>query len=256
MHVAVNVPHRVVNEGMDVVIVQHPVRAQRIGKHLRAGDHVLVNLREQYSRTLARNDHRPNAALLRIGCALRHAEHRRLSERGAPRFCPAEPVALNAPHLAADEGFVRLDRAGKHRAFPVLHGLADAMEHEPRRLLRHAERPRQLVGRGSVLRVRQEPQGRKPFGKRDRGLRENRVGFQRELPPAVLAAPRFAGRNEDDRSRSAALTRAGDPVGPAHGLHKLERAVRVREVGHSFQQRGGLGHAPSLYSERDDWVAL
>src|SRR5579872_1209177 len=254
---AVNVANRMVNEAMDVRVVQKAIRAKRVRVDLRTRHDVLINLGQQHGGTMIRNDHRFDAALAAFLGALHQAEHRRLARRRAMlKFAEAALGDMPRMDFAADERFVRFDRTGERRAFAVLHRFADTVEHEPRRLLRDAQSAAEFVRRGSVLRVRQEPNGRKPLGKGQRGLFKDGARLGRELTLTVLAAPLFPGFDVLHRSRSAAHTRASNAVRPAHFHEGFVSAIRVRKVRYRFQEGRRLVHTSRLYSDCSNWVAL
>jgi len=257
MHAAFAVRHPMVDEGVRIANIREPaIRSPRIGVDRRVRKHVSANVREQ-RRTLAiRNDHRFDFGR---ASALRHAKDRRFAlEWIASGFIGilARSGALHPATTSTDEGFVRLHLALELRGGIVAHRLTNPVQHEPRRLLRHAERPRKFVRGCSVLGVGEQPQSREPFAKRDRALLEDRPGLSREHALAIFAAPGLAGRNELHGSRAATHPGTGDRVRPADLDEVGPGPVRVREVGHGFEEgRRLLVHTLSMYSAGDTWVA-
>lgn len=211
------------------------VRAQRIGVDHRTRGHVRVDMREQVSRLLTRNEHGSNATLALLA-TLRHSENERLAFFAHGRLTDERPAPYVRPTLpTANKGFIRLNDASKHSAFN-LHRFTNPMEHEPRRLLRDTERTTQLMRRGSVLGVRQEPNRRKPLGERNRAMLEDRVDLDRKLPMTVKATPLFAGGDKRHRSRAATHPRTGYAVRPSSLNAVRPSAFRVGKEGDRFDQ--------------------
>jgi hypothetical protein len=78
------------------------------------------------------------------------------------------PFRVHVPGLAADERFVHFDFAIDLVEGFSLHRKANAVEHEPRGLLRHTERTMDLVAADPVLRASNHPHGRKPLVQAER----------------------------------------------------------------------------------------
>ena len=93
------------------------------------------------------------------------------------------------PRLAADVGLVDLDLAGDLVEAPGLHGEPDAVQHEPCRLLRDAERAAEFVGADPVLAVGDEPDGGEPLVEAERRVLEDRPDLDGVLLLAGLALP-------------------------------------------------------------------
>jgi hypothetical protein len=132
---------------------------------------------------------------------------------------------------AADERLIDFDLTLELAAgVLVLHGEADTLKHEPRGLLRDANRAVQFPGRDAILAVGDHPDGREPLVESERRVLKDRPGLQRELPVRVpgLALPTVAGRVEVDGLGPA--RRAGDAVRPATGHHVLPAVVGAGEV--------------------------
>lgn len=70
---------------------------------------------------------------------------------------------MHVASLAADKGLIHLDIAVELLEATRLHGESDAMQHEPRGLLRDPECPRQLMRADPVLGVGGQPDGGEPL---------------------------------------------------------------------------------------------
>lgn len=248
MNTAFDVAQGMVDKLVRVVVIGSPIRTQSVGIKNRTRQHVGVNARDERRRFMIRHDHRANTAtgFRFANAALNNAEHRRLSRRGAMLgLLKSEVRRIRGALLSADKGFVRFDFAGQRRDGCVFHRQADAMEHKPSRLLRHAERPTEFVRGRAVLRVGEQPKRRKPFGERNRRILKYRSYADRELPFALLAPPFLPARDHLDRGRPAAHPGARNAVRPAHLDGVGVGPIRVRKVGHGFDQSAGRFHAQS-----------
>lgn len=256
MHNSFAIRHEMVNEGV-LVVAEATVREKRVGVDRRAWKDVLPNMGFQFRPLAASDNHRPHPALA-ASVTLRDSEHRRLAF-GRPVLHLLEAKARRHRRLlaTADEGFVRFHNAVKHTGFGRSHGFTNAMQHEPRGLLRHAEGAPQLMRGRSVLRVGEKPNGGKPLGEREWGRLENRVDLDRELPLTILAAPLLAGGDQLDRRGATTHARAGHAMRPAalNGIGPSD--LRVGEKGNGFKEGGRrLVHETSIYSLSANWVAF
>ena len=122
----------------------------------------------------------------------------------------------------------------------VLHRQPNALEHEPRGLLRDAEAPRNLMAADAVLGVGDDPDARQSLIQTKRRVLKDGAGLERELPLGVagLALPTVPRRIEIDRLTPA--LGAADAVRPAARNQVVAAVYRVGEVLNGVQQR--LGH--------------
>ncbi len=79
--------------------------------------------------------------LARTSSTFEDASNDRLVDTARPLDLPRTLRLVHVPSLAADESLVYFDLTGQLLERPGLHGEADAMQHEPRRLLGNAKRP-------------------------------------------------------------------------------------------------------------------
>ena len=106
------------------------------------------------------------------------------------------PILVHEPSLTADVGFVGFDFSSHLVDAPGVHGIADAMDHEPRSLLRDLECPRDLIGTDSVFAIGNEPHRTEPFLQRNRAVFEDGPDLDRELLTAFQARPHEPRRQE------------------------------------------------------------
>ena len=119
--------------------------------------------------------------------------------------------------------------------FRGLHHLADAVQHEPSRLLGNADCAGHLVAGDAVLAVGHHPEGDHPFVESDGAVLEDRTYLEGELLLAGVAVPNLPGL--DEGVLFPAAPGAGDnPVRPAKVQSVLEGAIHVREVNNRLLQ--------------------
>src|ERR1039457_4354975 len=102
-------------------------------------------------------------------------------------------ILVHVLHLAANKCLVYLNLAAVVAAqFSrrlMLHGLADAMHHEPCSFLGHADAAGNLVAGHAILAVGQHPCSHHPLVEDDRAVLEDRSNLEAELPLAAVALP-------------------------------------------------------------------
>ncbi len=183
------------------------------------------------------NDHRAHLAGRLPGATLKQAHD--------DAFAPATPANLAARlhvlvHVLgrpADERLVALNGPVQLLERAGLNGGADAMEHEPRGLLRDAEGAAKLVAADAVLGVQQQPDGGEPLAQLDGAVLEDAAHLDGELvvPVAIAADEQAAGF---DLAHTLGVTPgARHPFGPAHPRHELMGAVGVGELLNALGQR-------------------
>ena len=114
-------------------------------------------------------------------------------------------------------------------SLPGLHHLADAVQHEPSRLLGNADCPGHLVARDAVFAVGHHPKGNHPLIESDGAVLEDCPYLEGELLLAGVAVPDFPGLDEG----MLLLTASGagyDPARPPQIEGVLEGPVRIGEV--------------------------
>lgn len=158
-------------------------------------------------------------------------------DKGEHRFFVSMAAADLSPRLAADEGFVSFDRTAADSQDPTggVHGFADAMGHEPSRLVLHAKRALQLVATASLFARADKVDRLHPLVQWDLAALKDCANGYRELFAAVLAlvhagAVRLAIQYIVILAHAAAVW-ADRAIGPADGFKVLAGLGGVLEVG-------------------------
>ena len=173
---------------VDVVAAEPAVGPERVRVDRRTGLDHLPNTRLKRPASDVRHD------LCSDGAApLDHAEDGTLVDTAGSRDLLSADVCVHVPRLTADEGLVHLDCTGELLEGPGLHGEPNAVEHEPRGLLSHAERAAEFVRGDAVLGVGDEPNGGEPLVEAERGVLEDRPDLDGDLLLTALALPDSAG---------------------------------------------------------------
>ena len=152
---------------------------------------------------------------------------------------------MAAPRLGAQIGLVRLHHACQLGEVVPLSGLADAMAHEPRRLVRDIQHPVQLVSADALLGRAHEVDGRQPLMEGNLAVLEDRPDRGGELalaaaalverPDRVLAG----GLPGDGVGLGSAALGTLRPVGPAEALEERP-GLLVSPAHHLVERTGGI----------------
>src|SRR5271166_3284583 len=142
--------------------------------------------------------------------------------------------AVHLLRLWADVRLVYFDRATVTAAHlehqSTLHRFADAMQHEPCRVLADTKRLSQLITADPVLAVRDHPESGHPLIESERGILKDGADFYRELLFADVAEPNPAGL--DKRVFRLITARTKDiSTGPAKLYCRVKGALRIGKVG-------------------------
>ena len=154
-------------------------------------------------------------------------------------------VCMHESRSTTDESFVYFNfaaRAAHGNGMLGLHGEADAVEHEPCRLLSDSQSATDFVAADSVLAVRYEPDSDEPFVERQSRVLEDSSNLHAELLASmlILAFPEATGSEKANvlRATSGAL----DAVRPAALNHECEAVVGIGEVLDCFLKGSWLFH--------------
>jgi hypothetical protein len=149
---------------------------------------------------------------------------------------------VHVPKLAADKGLIRFDGAAKIVDRAVLHRETKTVQHEPRGLLSHAERPRDLVAAHAVLAIRDHPHSGEPLVQADGRVLKDGPDLDGELLTLVVlaASPHAPGRDER-RTVAPAGWAAHVAVRPPQLNHEAKADIRVGEVADGLDQGLGSG---------------
>src|SRR5882762_9218608 len=235
-----------VNHPIDVLdgMVHHAVRVirfqsligeQQIGIDVAASLDMLADFSLQNLFLATRDNRNANFA-----AALKDADDSHLVFGSRPGDPTGLDTQVHIPSLATDEGFVHFDASATLAAQlhhgAVLHCLADAVKHEPCRLLSDAQGAGNLAGANAVLRSGDNPDSGKPLIQTERGILEDRSHLRGELAlgMAALALPFLLGCKVGNILASACG--ALDAFGPTVNNHVLKAVIRIREVNDSVLQ--------------------
>lgn len=141
--------------------------------------------------------------------------------------------AVHLPRFAANESFVNFDFLALATQFDegtVLHRKANAVKHEPCRLLSDAKSASHFVGADAVLAVGDHPHRNKPLVQRQRRILKDCPDLSGELPLGMLALALPDAPCGDEAYFSASACGAFDTVRPAARNHEVNAVVRTGEV--------------------------
>ncbi len=242
----------VVHELVLVVLGQAAVAAVGVRVEGRAGRNVLADLGVKDGLRGGVDDSGADLAALVLGAALQDAHDDRLAGAARALDLLLALVRVHVLRQPADVGLVGLDLAVDLHALRLeqragLHGEADAVEHEPRRLLRDPDGAVDLVGGHAVLAVGDHPDRDEPLVQAERAVLEDRPDLGGELAAGVdrLALPHPAGL--DEAHVRGAARRAAHTLGPAKADHRGQRHVGVREVADGVREgEGFVAHGLTL----------
>ena len=116
------------------------------------------------------------------------------------------------------------------------------MEHEPRGLLGHVQRPCNLTTRNTILAVVNQPHGREPLIQPDGAVFEDRINLDGELaswmPNTTLPAQLIL----EEAYRGTAASWANNAVLPlgASGHEVVQAVLLVRKIPDCFQESLGF----------------
>jgi hypothetical protein len=154
--------------------------------------------------------------------------------------------------LSANVGFIDFHRAAIAAAHlckrTALHRFADAVKHEPCRLLSDAQSPVEFVAGDSVLAVTDHPDRCHPLVKADGRVFEDRAHLDGKLLLAAVAEPQSAGLYKGVAFGIAARTR-NLVIRPAQELRVVKCAVCIAEVNYCLLESYGLFHVSHLQSK-------
>src|ERR1017187_1974731 len=218
------------------------VRLQRIAIDARSNFHVLADQLLKLWLAAGTADLRTDRST-----AFQYCRYDGLAFRPASVDLLFALVGVHETRLAADEGFIYFNFATQLVERFALCGKADAVEHEPSRLLSDAQCSVQFVGTDTVLAVQQHPNCREPLLKRDRRVFKDGTCLQRKARFRVIgvAFPQAVLGKVANLLRPTfrALHLA---VCPAEINHKLSAIFKFREVDYRVSEGSVVAHELSL----------
>ena len=149
---------------------------------------------------------------------------------------------MHVAGFAADERLIDFDHAIYFAASLRLQGQPQARQHEPRSFLSDAQSAAEFVTADAVLAVGEQPEGRKPLLKANRGVLEDGTDFERELRLRVLRVALPAALAGEVGYVVGAAGRAADhAVGPADRFDGFPAVLVIREKENRFAEGLGRG---------------
>ncbi len=227
MHVVAHVLFQAVRDGVVGLgyRAKDAVLARVIGHQVRPGAHVRLHDRFQGFRADVRNVERTNFA-----ATLDQRENRMLVRESA--FGPATVLAPLKGFIGFNRSAARPEQA-RSLAVPV-HRFAQAMGHEPRRFVGHAEHALYLLTADTLFARRHQSGGKQPLVQGNLGTLEYRSDRYRELVAAMAAVIKAGtmrlARQLADAIHSATM-RAYRTFGPAHGFKVLAGGFWIVKAG-------------------------
>jgi len=146
------------------------------------------------------------------------------------------PLALvHEPGLTADERFIHFDVPGQFSLKASgLHCFANAMHHEPCRLLGNSDGPVNLIRRNSVLCRRNDPNRSKPLVQAQRRVLKNRARLCGELPFRMMAPTLPLVLIFEERHVSATTDGTDNTIRPEMLDHVIQAVVLVSKIQDRF----------------------
>jgi hypothetical protein len=245
VNIAVDVFDGMVDDGMAVVRIQPIVGQKFVTEDRGASFDAFADQALQFALATSLDMINYNFA-----AAFNHSENDLFTIRPASMDFLRSLGLVHIAGLRADECFIDFDFASEHVKTPVLHGKADAMEHEPSGLLGDAKAAMQFVGTDTVFCPNDEPRGGEPLLKTDRGILEDGSGLQREGRARMLriALP-DAGLFKIGDVIGAATRAFDNAIRPTQFDHELSAMLEVREPDHRVSESVWRFHKPSMQQE-------
>jgi hypothetical protein len=150
--------------------------------------------------------------------------------------------------LTADEGLVCFYFSTHRSRHVLVHGLADAMHHEPRRFLSNSKRPRYFARTNSVLTVAEHPERAHPLIQAQRRILKDGSNLESELLLASRAKPYAPSLYEGVLLRSAARARH-NTIRPAKVQRVLKAAVWITKVNNGLLKSVRRVHDLKIYAD-------
>lgn len=240
--IAVNVLDGVIDDRMAVVSFQPVVGQQFVTEDSRARFDVFADDRLKFSlRALL------NMVNYDFSAAFDHAEYDLLTFGSASLNLLCSLGLVHIAGLTADERLIDFDFASERVKTPVLHGKADAVQHEPRGFLGDAKPAMQFVGTDTVFCPNDHPSGGKPLLKADRGLFEDCASLEAERRAGMLrVALPYASLFQVGDVIGAATRAFDNAIRPAQFDHELSAMLEVREPDYRVPESVWRFHVASM----------
>ncbi len=226
MDLSANVSLGMVYDFMSELGIQFVVGHQLVGEQRSHRDNVFTYQIAQWNR-LPIFDY----AGANLSATFQYSDHHCLVS--LPKFLGAF-VLVDVACFGSNESLVNFHLLTSTTEFPAgfgLHSLANAMQHEPCRLLSDADGATEFVGTNTIPAVRQHPHSGKPLVQGNRRILEDGSNLGAELPMMMdtLTLPLPLILEEHNVSASASWT-GHSIIRPAEMDHVIQSVVWVAEV--------------------------
>ena len=249
---SLHIRHRMIDDFVGVLTFQAVVGLQLIAVQSRARFNALLNL---ILKCFLSSIFDYNS--LDFASALKESHDHRFAFAASARN-PAPPLSdVHIAGLAADESLIDFDFAREFLEERAgLHGLANPMQHEPRRLLSDSKVTSNFIRTDSVLAVRDDPDCHEPLVQAERGILEDAPNLDAELPMVMhtLALP-FALISKKPRI-GAPASRADYAARPSPSHKVIQATVCVAEIDNRFLQRLWLSHVLIYHDKKSKPLSL
>jgi len=181
--------------------------------------------------------------------AFQHPEHDSLVGSASPGDALFPLAQVHVARLAADESLINFDLSAQLGTEEIiLHRKADAVEHEPCRLLGYFHVTRNLITGHAILAVSDHPSCGEPFVERDRGIFHHGSDLDGELALGVMrtALPNAPLSMELYLVRSASRAEHAS-IRPSPDRQIVDAVIWIREIYDCFLQALRFGHGLVLH---------
>jgi len=242
VYAAIHVLNCMIYNLVRVVTSESVIGQERIGVECRTDSDVLAYFVLQYSLAATRNYLCAN-----LPTTLQDAENGSFILAASSSDSTLALAHMHVAGLASDERFVNFDFTLRATAESlavklILHGSADAMQHEPRGFLSDLHVLSDLATADAVLAVGQHPKRHHPLVESDGRVLEYRSDLERELLLADVAKPAAIALDERVFFPATARTR-NLAIRPTQVDGIFKSAFGVAEVNNRFLQALGGFHA-------------
>jgi hypothetical protein len=233
MNLTINIGNSMIDNLMSVVTSQSVVGEQRISLERGASLNMLSDFTLQHGLLPVGYDGGANLAT-----TLKNADYSNFVFGSSASDTALALGDVHVTGLAADEGFVYFNSATigapEFHHGTVLHGLADAVKHEPCGLLSNAKSTGQFARANAILGTTNYPDGGEPLIQSERRVLKDGSHLGSELPfdMGALALPFLLTRQPSNIN--ATTGGASDPIGPAVSDHVSDAVIGIREINHCF----------------------
>ncbi len=245
MDLALGVAFQVVNDLAVIILFQIIIGYERIRAYRCACSNMFANVAAKLWPTSILNNFQNNARELVAAPAFKDALHGCFLDTSVANASAA--ILMHVARLSADVGLVRFASAAHLRNASFLHCEADALQHKPRGLLRHAKRAMQFVRANAIFAVGREPHGGKPLIQTNRRIFKDRPDLGGKLLLRMWGAAFPNLRVFKERHLVRITARTTHDLWPADADKELKSVLWIAEIRDCFEQCFGCLHASRIH---------